>query len=279
VLACVALLCTALLCLESCSGGAPAPSAESPTGQPSVVAWWRPAVRTAWQWQLSGPLDLSVDVPVYDVDGEETAAAQVSELHRLGRRAICYVSVGSWEPGRPDAAQFPRAVLGRPLDGFPDERWLDVRRLDVLQPLLQTRMQMCRDKGFDAIEPDNVDGYANDTGFPLTAEDQLRFDRMIAGLAHGLGLGVGLKNDGDQLAVLVGDFDFAVVEQCAQYSECERYRPFVDAGKAVLAVEYELPVTAFCPTMQRLGFSGMRKRLELNAYREPCPEPTSFPHS
>ena len=50
---------------------------------------------------------------------------------------------------------------------------------------------MCRTKGFDAVEPDNMDGYANRTGFPVTAADQLLHNRLIAGLAHDRGLAVG----------------------------------------------------------------------------------------
>lgn len=38
------------------------------------------------------------------------------------------------------------------------------------------------DKGLDAIEPDNVDGYAY-SGLPLTTAHQLQFNRMVARLA------------------------------------------------------------------------------------------------
>jgi hypothetical protein len=63
------------------------------------------------------------------------------------------VSVGSFEAFRPDARRFPQAVLGRPLDGWPDERWLDIRRRDLLAPVLLPRLDECRAKGFDAVEP------------------------------------------------------------------------------------------------------------------------------
>ena len=155
-------------------GGTGGPGARRPrrAGDGAVVRW-RPAPGTAWQWQLTGPLDLSVDVPVYELDGERTTAAEVAALHAAGRHVVCYVSAGSWEEFRPDAGRYPQEVLGERLDGFPDERWLDVRRLDVLAPLLRARLDVCRDKGFDAVEPDNVDGPANDSGFPLSAADSL----------------------------------------------------------------------------------------------------------
>ncbi|WP_223290986.1 endo alpha-1,4 polygalactosaminidase [Streptomyces avicenniae] len=231
---------------------------------------WRPAPGTPWQWQLGGTLDLTVDVPVYDVDGFETTAAQVAELHARDVRVICYVNAGAWEEFRPDADAFPPELLGEG-NGWPGERWLDIRELDALRPLLAARFDMCAEKGFDAVEPDLLEGFTNDTGFPLTAADQLAFNRMVASLAHDRGLAVGLKNDGAQAAELVDDFDFAVSEECAAFGECELLLPFVEQGKAVLHVEYDLAADEFCAETTALGFSSMVKRLELDAWREPCP--------
>ncbi|MFF7901405.1 endo alpha-1,4 polygalactosaminidase [Streptomyces sp. NPDC007920] len=232
-------------------------------------ALWRPRPGLAWQWQLDGRADPSVDVPVYDIDGFENSAADVARLHRDGRKVICYVNVGAWEDFRSDKDAFPRSVLGA-TNGWDGERWLDIRRLSVLRPIMERRFDMCRDKGFDAVEPDLVEGYSNRTGFPLTARDQLRYNRMIAEVAHERGLSVGLKNDLPQIPQLVGDFDFAVNEECAQFRECERLTPFVKAGKAVFHVEYAVPADGFCPLSRRLGLSSMRKKLELGVWREPC---------
>lgn len=237
----------------------------------SATAWWAPARGTDWQWQLSGTVDTTVPAPVFDIDGEGNSAATVATLHQRGARVICYFSAGSFEEGRPDAGSFPASVLGSALDGWPDERWLDIRRLDVLLPLMEARIAACRDKGFDAVEPDNVDGYANDTGFALTAADQIAYNRAIAALAHRYGLGVALKNDSDQAAALQPYFDFAVVEECARYGECGAYAPFASAGKAVLHVEYTGTLASFCPATRDIGFSSMLKNLELDAWRSVCP--------
>jgi hypothetical protein len=160
-------------------------------------------------------------------------------------------------------------VLGK-TNGWPGERWLDIRQVDVLRPIIAKRFDMCKAKGFDAIEPDLMDNYANDTGFAITARDQLRFNRMIADLAHERGLSVGLKNDVEQIPLLVNSFDFAVVEECAEFEECEGTLPFIQAGKAVLHVEYKLRNAQFCAETNRLGLSSMRKKLNLDAARWPC---------
>ncbi|WP_432135300.1 MULTISPECIES: endo alpha-1,4 polygalactosaminidase [unclassified Streptomyces] len=250
----------------------PPPRPSSPAGSPSPPGArrvWVPRPGLAWQWQLNGKADPGVDVPVYDIDGFENSAADVARLHRDGRKVICYVNVGAWEDFRPDADAFPRSLLGR-ANGWEGERWLDIRRSDALRPLMARRFDMCRDKGFDAVEPDLVEGYAADTGFPLTARDQLAYNRMIAGLAHERGLSVGLKNDLAQIPQLVDDFDFAVNEECAEFDECALLSPFIEAGKAVFHVEYEKPNSSFCAESRRLKLSSMRKNLGLDAWREPC---------
>ena len=72
------------------------------------------------------------------------------------------------------------------------------------------------------------------------------------------------------MPALVGSFDFAVNEQCAEYCECDALAPFVRAGKAVFHAEYDLTTAAFCPTSRRLRLSSVRKRLDLDAWRQTC---------
>jgi hypothetical protein len=231
---------------------------------------WIPAPDTTWQWQLTTPVDVTVDAQLFDIDLFDNAASVVADLHRRGRHVACYLDAGTFEPGRPDSGDFPASVRGKELPDWPGEHWLDVRRLDVLGPILERRLDLCRQKGFDAVEPDNVDAYANDSGFPLTADDQLRFNRFIAGAAHARGLSVGLKNDLDQAAALEPAFDWALNEQCFQYHECDRLQPFVRARKAVFVAEYELDTASFCPQARAAGLMAMRKRTELDAWRETC---------
>jgi hypothetical protein len=231
-----------------------------------AAAIWHPAPTTAaWQWQLQGKIDTGVDAAVYDIDGFETSKATVRRLHRQGRKAICYLDVGSWESYRPDAGKFPKAVIGERYEGFPDESWLDIRNYPSFAAPLRARIAMCARKGFDAVEPDNLAGWENETGFPLTAADQLRFNRWIARQVHARGMAVALKNDGSQAGELLGSFDFALVEQCFQYEECGLYRPFVAAGKAVFEAEYELDPSQFCGDAEAIGFSAIRKSYDLFA--------------
>jgi len=243
------------------------PSSQAPAAQKTR---WRPEAGLSWQWQLSVPVDQSVDAAVYDIDMFENDASVVTSLHAAGRKVICYIDVGGWEDYRPDAADFPASVKGKPIDGWPSERWLDIRQIDVLQPIMAARFDLCAQRGFDGVEPDLMDAASADTGFPLTADDQLKYNLMIADLGHERGLAVGLKNDLTQIPQLVSHFEFSVNEQCAEYSECQLLVPFIAAGKPVFHAEYDVPTTAFCQQTTLLGFSSIRKKLELGARVETC---------
>ncbi len=199
--------------------------------------WWAPAPGTTWQWQLSGDVDTSLDVEAYDIDLFDTPDRALQSLRDDGRVVICYFSAGSHEDWRDDAGDFPDEALGEPLEGWAGERWLDVRDATV-RALMEARLDHAVDRGCDAVEPDNVDGYANDNGFGLEADDQLDYNRFLAEAAHARGLSVGLKNDLDQVRNLEPDFDWALNEECMSFDECGRLDPFTDAGKAVFHVEY-----------------------------------------
>jgi hypothetical protein len=252
--------------------------AGSACGRPAVddePARWRPQPGDTWQWQLQGSVNTAYDVDVYDVDLAETPRAVLDELRSGGRRVVCYFSAGTWEAFRPGAPP-PDGVLGAPLADFPDERWLDIRRPPA-RALAAAHLDRARSRGCDGVEPDNVDGYANDTGFDLTAADQLAFNRWLAGAAHDRGLAVGLKNDLDQVALLAGDFDFAVDEQCHEFDECAALAPFLDARKPVFNAEYDPAMRRdpepVCAASRRLGLRTLILPYELDdSFRVACDE-------
>lgn len=232
---------------------------------------WRPRPTTSpWQIQLQGKPNLGPRARVYELDGEGTARSIVRRLHRRGARVICYFNAGAWEDFRDDKAEFPARLLGKVYSGYPDERWLDIRRIDLLAPIIAARLKRCREKGFDAADGDNVDGYQQDTGFALSSGDQLRYDRWLAGEIHRHRMAAMLKNDGSQVHALARWFEGAVVEECFELGECNLYRPFARARKPVYAIEYRRPSRRVCRGARGRRFSVIFMRPSLAGTRRTC---------
>lgn len=196
-----------------------------------------PPATVRWQLQLQGTPQLTNGVALYELDLFDTPDSTIRAIHSRGARLLCYFSAGTLETWRGDASTVPDSARGAAVDGWPNEYWLDIRATAV-RDLIRRRLDRAQARGCDGVDPDNVDGYLQSTGFSLTASDQLDFNRFLAREAHARGLTVALKNNLNQVAALVGDFDLAINEQCHAYQECSLLQPFVRAGKAVLNIEY-----------------------------------------
>jgi hypothetical protein len=231
---------------------------------------WIPPQHLTWYWQLQGTISNSEPVAAYDIDGFDNTAVEVAALHAAGKHVICYIDVGTAENFRSDFSSFPASVQGA-TNGWPGEKWLDIRALSTLEPIMTKRFQMCKEKGFDAVEPDNMDGFENKSGFPLTAAQQLTYNEWVADEVHSLGMAVLQKNDGEQAKELEPYFDGALDEQCNQYKECSSFQPYLAAGKPVLNAEYSLSTSSFCAADDAAGIMGARYDLELDGKTfEPC---------
>lgn len=199
--------------------------------------FWSPPPGTSWQWQLTGTIDTSLDVTMYDIDLFDVPTTTLTTLRSDDRIIICYFSAGSFEDWRTDADDFPTEAIGNPLGDWEGEWWIDHTHPTV-RDIMTARLEYAAIRGCHGVEPDNVDGYANNNGLGLTAADQLDYNRFLADTAHALGLSIGLKNDLDQLEDLVDHFDWALNEECAAYNECNRLTVFTDNNKAAFHVEY-----------------------------------------
>jgi hypothetical protein len=230
---------------------------------------WMPKPGLTWQWQLTGTLDTSVDVEMYDIDLFATTNATIQALHSAGRRVVCYFSAGSYEPDRPDSDALAKTGLGSTLDGWPDEKWLDIRS-SAVRDIMKARLDLAASKGCDGVEPDNVDGYDNSNGLGLTEQNQVDYNQFLASEGHTRKLSVGLKNSLGLVTKLVASFDWALNEECLKYDECSSLTPFISAGKAVFHCEYASSASGICDKKPQ-GFSTIIKNLDLDAFRIACP--------
>ncbi len=242
---------------------------------PAAAEHWQPTAGTSFAIILSeSPAMVTTTAEVVDLDLFETKASTVAALKAQGKRVVCYFSAGSWENWRPDKKKFPAAVIGKPLDGWPGERYLDVRNLDVLGPIMKARLDMCKRKGFDGADPDNVDSFETNTGFPLKRIDMIKYLRMLANAAHVRGLAIGLKNADAIAPSLMDVMDFAVTEDCFKQGWCAVSKNFIDNDKPVFAIEYtdnHINFSNFCTKANQLGLSPLLKKRKLDAWEKRCP--------
>jgi hypothetical protein len=186
-------------------------------------------------YQLGGGYTPSDGVTVVVRDSTATPAP--------GLFNICYVNGYQTQPG----ANWPAELLvpgpdGKPLadPNWPDEYLIDVatpehraRNFDLVLPILQS----CADKGFDAVEFDNLDSYTRSEGH-MTLDHSIAFAKLLVEATHNLGLAAGQKNTAE-LGTKGRDeigFDFAIAEECYRWNECAAYTDVY--ADQVIGIEY-----------------------------------------
>lgn len=210
---------------------------------------------------------------MFDTDPDHVTREQIAALNADGVYTICYVSVGTLENYRADRDRFPAAIVGNRYEDWPDENFLDIRDRKHLPALMADRFARCKAMGFDAVEPDNMDVYANDSGFPLTREDAVRYVNLLATTAHMMGLEIGQKNAPELTDDLVRTMDFIITENCYQDDWCTQVLPYIRYGKPVFDAEYtdsEFDFDYACRRAKKTGISVILKDRDLGPKREVC---------
>lgn len=226
-----------------------------------------------WDWQLTHPYDYNLNVQILILDAIDPTKTDIAALRDRGVRPYCYISVGTWESYRPDKDQFPAEIIGKPPGDWPDENYLDIRRTDVLLPIMKARIDACAAKGFVGIEPDNMDIYINDSGFPITSDHVIEYISALADYAHEKRMVIGQKNAPGLTAHLIDKMDYVLVEGCFEWDFCDEVAAYAEAGKDVLAVEYApagLDWEAICDDAKRRGYHLLLKEYEVTAGGKSC---------
>ena len=241
------------------------------------TTWWQPKAGISFDWQLDDITSANTFAGnVVDVDAFTTSAETVAALHASGKKVIAYLSVGTFEDDRPDGSLLPKEVVGSKYDEWPHEKWLDIRQIDKLKPWLNSRFNMILKKGFDAIEPDNLDAYENKTGFTLTINDEKKYIDYLIATAHSNGLGIGQKNVSELTESYAAKFDWALTEDAFQQGWQNDMAAYIKLNKPVFAVEYT-DVTLqknfedkVCPEAGKLGFTAILKKRDLDKWVDKC---------
>eukprot|EP00903_Cladosiphon_okamuranus_P020129 g18483.t1 len=280
--------CNTLTGKCACYGPWTGPTCERAIGDFSVPeaasSWYQPVLGTAWEWQIdgkpipggNGPGSL-YDVELYDIDYSYSSAV-IADLQRKGKKVMCYVSAGTSEDFRDDINLFPEAVKGGIVsfgegDTFPDEKWLDLRRLDLVAPIMLERLDIMQAKGCDAVEWDNADLPVHDLGLnagEVSLSVQIAYNAWIAAQTHARGMGVAMKNNNEAAAFHVDDYDMVVNEECWINGNCNNYWPWIKADKPILNTEYFTARCMYCTQANLMDLSTIKKVPDLTSCRADC---------
>jgi uncharacterized protein (TIGR01370 family) len=231
-------------------------------------------IGSSWDIQFVEPFVLDRPVTMIVLDPDNHGAEEVSAMKSKGTLVLCYVSVGTVEDWRADLADFPPEVIGAALPDWEGERYLDIRRQDILLPIMAKRFEACLEAGYDGIDPDNIDVFSNESDFDLSATDAVAYLAALADLAHEMDLIIGQKNAPELSGALADTLDFVVTESCWQYKFCDAFKDYTAAGKPIYAIEYtdaQPDFAAACAEARAQGISMILKDRELSgAVYESC---------
>lgn len=256
------------------------------TCSPRPVSLKLPTPGTSWNYVLHAPIahpsEIDSRISVWGIDLVDNNATSISTMKNKGANIICYFSAGSYEDWRPDESLFKPQDLGNDLDGWPGEKWLDIRSKNV-RDIMIARLNLAVEKGCNGVDPDNVDGYDNDNGLDLQEADSIDYITFLANEAHKRNLTISLKNAGTVAPMVLTCIDFSVNEQCLVYHECATYAIFIDNKKPVFHVEYPKgddvnnndPVSdtvknSICKDSTSTGFSTIIKNINLDEFIQQC---------
>lgn len=191
-------------------------------------------------------------------------ATAIAMLHARTPRPIvvCHVGTGSIRLDDPDAMKFPGYAANPPNRDTPpaagsvigwspgsdaNERFLDLRTAQraIVKPLIEKRIALAKQIECDAVAADRNESIAfqANTGFTaITLDEYTSWSADVTGLAHARELSIGMRNRGtnvptDDVAKL---YDWMILDRCAEFELSPFARPFLNASKAVFALEYDL---------------------------------------
>ncbi|MEZ4318915.1 MAG: endo alpha-1,4 polygalactosaminidase [Myxococcota bacterium] len=234
---------------------------------------WRPAPGASWHWQLVGDVapDLPVDVAVLDLYGPDGSIASQQA------KVVCSFSAGTAEDWQDDTGAFPWDAVGLPVVNALGVYWVDVRD-DGVRQVMAGRLDEAVARGCDGVDPRDLNGFSQDTGFGLTSDDARDYLLWLADEAHARGLSIAVHDVPEIAPSVSAAVDLALAESCLARGTCGAFDPYIAAGKAVLHVERagtpaeaEAAYESVCDDPARERFSTVLKLGDTSAWQLACP--------
>ena len=217
---------------------------------PAAAEWTLPPANGKFDYQIGGDYPLPPGVGVVSRDWFAGSAP-------AGAYGICYVNAFQTQANEPDVNRpdekdnWPPHLVLTALGDDPNwdgEYLIDLstaekrtEAADWVKPMTQA----CAEKGFQAVEFDNLDSWTRFQDSPVAAQppfgraEAVAYAALLVADAHALGLAAAQKNTAElsvaEARTQIG-FDFAIAEECGRWKECGRYR--ANYGNLVYVIEY-----------------------------------------
>jgi hypothetical protein len=208
------------------------------TGASAAPSRTLPPVNGTFDYQLGGAYTPAAGVEIVSRDRLDSPV--------VGAYNICYVNAFQTQPNEKAywMAASRKALLLKNSKGklLTDPNWPGEYIFDTstatkrakLAKIINKWIDGCAAKGFDAIEPDNLDSFTRSKG-KLKSSKNVAFAKAIVKHAHAKGLAIAQKNTPEFGTKAIG-FDFAIAEECQVYDECDAYTDVYGAN--VIEIEY-----------------------------------------
>ena len=217
---------------------------------PAAADWTLPPANGKFDYQIGGDYALPQGVKVVSRDWFAGTAP-------VGAYGICYVNAFQTQANEPDVDRpdekdnWPSDLVLTELGDDPN--WDGEYLIDLSTPEKRTAAaawvkpmtQECADKGFEAVEFDNLDSWTRFQDSPVASQppfgrtEAVAYATLLVADAHAAGLAAAQKNTAElsrtEARTQIG-FDFAIAEECGRWKECGRYR--ANYGNLVYVIEY-----------------------------------------
>lgn len=206
---------------------------------------------STWNIQLQGKINSQRQF--MSIDLFDTPTKKIADLQKQWTTVICYFSAGTYEDWRQDAGKFAPNDLGKTVLWWNGENWIDVRSNNI-RDIMRSRISLAKSKWCNGVDPDNVNGHENDTGFPLIKEDMIAYNQFLIQEAKTNNLIIWLKNSQSLIPEIGSQYDFFINESCYRYKECDAYIPMQLLHKPVFIIEYGSYSANTCDKAKKSGF-------------------------
>ena len=222
--------------------------------------------------------EIKTSSQIVDLDVLDTEKTTIEKLKKQWKVVIWYINVWAIENYRDDYKNFPKNVIWKTYSWWEDEKYLDVRKYEDFKKYILNRLDIAQEKGFDWIEPDNMDTYDNfsETWFKILQWDMKEYLTWLNIEVNKRWMFLIQKNAPELSLKMEKKFDAALLEWAFYNNFEDDFKNYIKNWKKVFNVEYTDNTTKkyflenICPKSKKMWFISILKNRNLDDFIVNC---------